>query len=64
MRESKQGLGGGPSRRSATLAVCYDVADRRRWQGKSETGPVAWQTDRVATTFQQAHDVVSTLNGS
>ena len=24
--------GGGPSRRSATLAVCYDVADRRRWQ--------------------------------
>ena len=26
---------GGPSRRSATLAVCYDVADRRRWQWKS-----------------------------
>ena len=24
--------GGGPSRRSATLAVCYDVAERRRWQ--------------------------------
>ena len=25
----------GPSRRLATLAVCYDVADRRRWQWKS-----------------------------
>ena len=27
--------GGGPGRRSATLAVWYDVADRRRWQWKS-----------------------------
>ena len=30
-----QGSGGCPSRRSATLAVCYDVAVRRRWQRKS-----------------------------
>ena len=36
MRDFKQGSEGGPIRRLATLAVCYDdVANRRCWQQKS-----------------------------
>ena len=31
-RDLDKARGGVPSRWSATLAVCYDVADRRRWQ--------------------------------
>ena len=34
-RELNKIRGCEPSRWSATLAVCYDVADRRRWQWKS-----------------------------